>query len=51
MCPACYASLAWTIAGASSATGVATIAVVKTIKKKNKKKQRADIDLPIPEAK
>lgn len=38
MCPACYASIAWTIAGATSASGVTAFAVAKTIKKKKRAK-------------
>jgi hypothetical protein len=37
MCPACYAALYWTIAGATSATGVTTFAVVKVVKQRRKR--------------
>lgn len=39
MCPACYAALAWTIAGATTAGGVATIGAVKVVKGVRKKRK------------
>jgi predicted transporter len=39
MCPACYAALAWTIAGYAAAGGVTSVAVVKVAKAKKRKRR------------
>lgn len=39
MCPACYAALAWTVAGATATGGVTTLAVVKAVKVTKRKRK------------
>ncbi len=49
MCPACYAALAWSVAGYAAAGGATTIAAVK-VAKVTKRKRRAKQQLGADQA-